>query len=73
VKELGSQGEKTYNLTDASVSDLSSWLEEVNYKKKQKKNILFCIRDHCPPYLFFVVVFFWGGGTPLLFRSTVLF
>jgi hypothetical protein len=29
VKELGSQGEKTYNLTDASVSDLSSWLEEV--------------------------------------------
>jgi hypothetical protein len=30
VKELGSHGEQTYNLTDASVSDLSSWLEEVS-------------------------------------------
>jgi hypothetical protein len=29
VKEVGSHGEQTYNLTEASVSDLSSWLEEV--------------------------------------------
>merc|ERR1719383_1007493 len=30
VKELTQQGEVTYNLTDASVADLSTWLEEVS-------------------------------------------
>lgn len=30
VKELSQHGEVTYNLTDASVADLSTWLEEVS-------------------------------------------
>ena len=29
MKEITQQGEISYNLTDASVSDLSSWLQEV--------------------------------------------
>ena len=30
MKDITQQGEISYNLTDASVSDLSSWLQEVD-------------------------------------------
>lgn len=35
VKELTQHGEVTYNLTDASVADLSTWLEEVSCGEKK--------------------------------------
>ncbi len=38
---MGSHGEQTYNLAEASVSDLSSWLEEVLFYKAETKAATF--------------------------------
>jgi hypothetical protein len=60
VKEVGSHGEQTYNLAEASVSDLSSWLEEVLFYKAETKAasfwfLHFLTRLTCramPPFLY---------------------